>query len=144
MGLLPAFAPSHWRQTTMVLKEPPHEQGQDGALAGLAWAMTVVNMRSPEIMERLVRDHGRSFEKGRAFSNGVASAMIMRYDTSPDDPHIDAFRKHTPAGNDEEKALWRTLVQEPCDRAIDEWHPALKRAGRLGEIFRCQPLGELV
>ena len=72
-------------------EEPPHEIGRRNAVAGLAWATTLVNMRQPEIMLHLLRQRGEQLARTDAFSNGVASACIVGWDITPGDVYIKSF-----------------------------------------------------
>ncbi len=145
---VPDFIPgwrTPWRVVESCRQDPPDEQGRRNMVAGFAWASTVVNMRHPAIMETILKYHGEEFSENDAFSNGVMSAMIMRYDTSPDDPYIDRFCLYRPASSDPKLLkLWGSLVQEPCDRALLLYHPALKAHRRLEEVFHYQDLAALV
>ena len=90
----PNFIPgcsTPWRAVAMCRREPPHDLGRRSAVAGFAWAVTLVNMRFPIIMETLLQYHGDEFLQDDAFANGVTSSLVMRYDISPDDPTIRAF-----------------------------------------------------
>ena len=57
-------------------------------IAGVAWGMTMVNLKQPVVLEALLRKHGFGFGDTDAFANGVMSALIMRKDTTPDEEHI--------------------------------------------------------
>src|ERR1019366_8388407 len=103
------------------LPAPPHDLGRRNMVAGFAWAATVVNMRHPIVMETILKYQGEAFADNGAFSNGVTSSMIMRYDTSPDDPNIDRFINYRPRSSDAKLLrLWDRLVKEPCERAVQE------------------------
>ena len=134
-----------WRAVEMCKTEAPHELGRRNMVAGFAWAVTLVNMRYPVIMETVLKYHGEEFSRDDAFSNGVMSSIIMRYDITPDDPHIDLFLKYRPAGSDAKLVgLWDRLIKEPCDRALRVCYPALKENNRLEEVFHYQDLDALV
>ena len=134
-----------WRVVKACQQEPPHDLGRRNMVAGFAWAATVVNMRHPIVMETILKYHGEEFAATDAFSNGVISSMIMRYDTSPDDPNIDRFINYRPRSSDPKLIqLWDRLVKEPCQRAVQDYYPALKKHGRLEEVFHYQDLPALV
>lgn len=143
----PNFIPgwrTPWRAMELTQREPADEQGRRSMRAGFAWAATVVNMRHPIIMETILKYHGEELSRDDAFSNGIMSSLIMRYDTSPDDPNIERFCQHRPsAANAKVKEWWDRLVKEPAERALKEYYPVLKRANRLEEVFRYQDLGAL-
>jgi hypothetical protein len=119
----------------MARGEAPHELGQLNAIAGLAWAVTLVNMLQPQVMETVVRQHADEFARDGAFSNGVASSIIMRYDTTPGQEFIAAFCGHQPS-DPGVAATWSCLVSGPCEEGLARLYPLLKEKGRLGEVFR--------
>ena len=142
----PNFVPGFltpWRAVEMCRREPPHEMGRRNAIAGFAWAMTVVNMRSPIIMETVLKYHGEEFLQDDAFPNGVMSSLIMRHDITPDDPVVDAFGQYRPS-DPKLGRLWDRLVKGPFDVALNRYYPVLKKHRRLDEVFRYQDLGALV
>jgi hypothetical protein len=132
---------SSWRAIEEC-REAPHELGRLNALAGLTWGMTLVNLRRPEIMETLLKRHGDRLSESGAFCNGVISSIIMRYDTTPEDPEIAAFCQYQPDPRLVE--LWNSQVKNPCQHALQEYYPVLKEHNRLEEVFRYQSLTELV
>jgi hypothetical protein len=138
------FGRSPWRAVEMARGEAPHELGRLNAVAGLTWAVTLVNMRRPQVLEAVVNAHGEEFVRDGAFANGVSSSIIMRYDTTPEAPFIAAFCGHQPAGPAPLAQLWGQLVRGPCEEGLGKLYPALKESQRLGEVFRYQPLTDPV
>jgi len=132
------FGRSPWRAVEMVHGEAPHELGRLNAMAGLAWAMTLVNMRRPQVMEAVVRQHAGEFAREDAFSYGVAASIAMRYDTTPGQDFIARFCLYQPS-DPGVAAAWEVLVRRPCMDALQRVYPALKETGRLGKLFRYQP-----
>jgi hypothetical protein len=108
------------------------------ATAGLAWALVLVNMRQPQIIEDALWS---SFQDSpdQAFINGVASSVIVRQDVTPDESFISAFYKHQ-VRNRELSCAWDHFVAQPCRLALTEYYPALKQQDALGELFRFQDL----
>lgn len=135
-----------WRAVEMGRKEALHDVARDNVLAGTAWALTLVNMRQPEVMAAFLEDHAPEIMPLRdAFANGVTSAVVMRYDTSPDDPNIENFRGFKPEGGEKRLAeYWEKLIRHSMDQAIDRYYPALRERRKLDEVFRCQPLDALL
>ncbi len=126
------------RALKMTCQEPPHELGRRNALAGLAWAMTLVNIRHPEILESFLRDHGSQLGDSDAFINGVSSSVIIWRDSTVDDPSLKAFCTYQPDSSDRTMVeRWEQMVRRPCLRALEYVYPALKARRRLGEVFRC-------
>jgi hypothetical protein len=77
------FTPFHFvpgasarrRAIAAALSIPDTLEGQQNAMAGLAWAMALVNVRQPEILDHILRVHQEQIQLSDAFANGVRSAM---------------------------------------------------------------------
>jgi len=137
INFLPA-GDTTWRPFEMGLAEAPDPQARANVLAGLGWAFTLVNMRQPTLLERLLLEpFGRRLEAESGFANGVASSILMRTDTTPSAAIIDRFLAHRPA--ERVAGPWNLLVAEPSRRALEHVYPRFRRQGRLGEIFRYRP-----
>ncbi|MCX6543978.1 MAG: hypothetical protein NTV05_06135 [Acidobacteria bacterium] len=118
--------------------EAPHDLAYRNALSGIAWAMTLTNMRSPEVLELFLRHHGLLAARNDAFANGISSAIVIRYDTTPDDPHIMPFVTHTPPTKAAAE-VWRSVVTAPCHAAITNTYRALQQTWALGHLFHYRP-----
>jgi len=138
----PGFAkPS--RAIGMCDEEAPDETCRQGLLSGVAWATTVVNMETPEVMEWVLGNLSDYFGDNPGYPNGVTSSVVMRYDTTPGFSLIDHFRNHRPS-DPKIAALWEKSVKAPMAFAVDVVHPALQKASRLDEVFHYQSLPDLV
>ena len=134
-----------WPGIEMSRQVAPHETARKNLRAGVAWPTTIVNMRHPEIMETVLLYQGEDSPERDLFVNGMTSSMVMRYDTSPDDPYIKSFIEHQPDPGDEVLCrLWRQDVKEPCEMAINVIHPVLKANNAIEEVFHYQSLPDLV
>lgn len=140
------FAPVHalpWsgaaeRALDRAWDEPADEAGRRNATAGLAWALTLVNVRHPEVLADLLRRRGREIRAPEAFAHGVASAVLVWRDAAGRDPHLDAFLAYRPAGaRPALPALWHELVLAPCETALRETYPRLRQSGSFATLFRC-------
>ena len=108
--------------------------------AGMAWAITMVNLRDPHVMESVLRERANADPEARsAFVSGVVSARLIRHDTTPDDPLVDAFVAHRP--HDETTSrLWEHDIAVPCRTAMRDVYPVLRASGGLDTLFRYQQL----
>jgi hypothetical protein len=113
------------------------------AMAGLAWAVTLVNMRQPAIMENILLRQTEQLSLADAFTNGVASSIIMREDTTPNEPFTSTFYQYSP-GNPLTRALWERLISSPTRAALHNYYPILKECSALDQVFRYQDLAALV
>ena len=122
--------------------EPPHALGRRNAASGFAWALTLVNMRQPEVMAGFLRQHVNDISASDAFSNGICSAAIAWHDSAPGDEDLDPFRNFQP-GDRHETDLWKKYVKASCDDAL-RYHSVITQHDALGEIFRYQNLPEFI
>jgi hypothetical protein len=130
---------SPWRAVEMSWQTPPHDLGRLNALAGVAWAVTLVNMRNPEVLESLLSRHAALLSQSGAFCDGVRSSLIVRYDTTPDDPDIASFCRYQPDPSDPRLArLWTDQVSDSCSEGLRRLYPLLARRHRLDELFHYQ------
>lgn len=136
------FAPcfgSGLRAVAAARQEPPHALGRRNATAGLVWAITLVNICQPQVLEIFLRRlsrHGQCEMDGEAFANGVSSAVMVWRDAAPDDPGLHDFCRYQPPASDPAMAArWNHLVTEPCAQALRHYD-AIKARGGFGELFR--------
>jgi hypothetical protein len=134
-----------WPGIEMSRQIAPHETARQNLRAGVAWPTTIVNMRNPEVMEGVLLYQGENYPDRDLFINGMTSSMVMRYDTSPDDPYIKSFIEHQPDPRNELLCrLWKRDVKEPCEMAVNVIHPVLKENFAIEEVFHYQSLPDLV
>ena len=118
---------------------------RESAMAGLAWALTLVNMRQPAIVEHALRSYTQDASLARGFANGVASSIIMRQDTTPDEPFISAFYQHRPDPSVPQSVeMWTRFILGPTQLALQKYYPVLKQHDALDQVFRYQDLAALV
>ncbi|MCP3963353.1 MAG: hypothetical protein GY719_36405 [bacterium] len=105
------------------------------ALAGLAWAVTLVNFRQPEVLEGFLNDGAFDEKESTAVSDGIAAAVLLWRDAVGEDSHLEAFQAHCAHSTDSAGERWRRLVTVPCDVATRDWSE-LKESSGPGAIFR--------
>jgi hypothetical protein len=139
------FAPMHllpWsggcrRAFAKARSEPPHAAGRRNATAGLAWALTLVNVRSPEVAEACLAGCGEEAGAEEAVANGASSALLVWRQWAGADRLLDSFLAHRPAAAG--RALrWRRRVVEPSRAALAASPVDLIGEGRLASLFRFQ------
>jgi hypothetical protein len=128
----------------MAVREAPDEAARLNATAGAAWAYVLVAQRNPEIVASLLLEpHGEALARTDAFANGVASAMMMRWDTTPGAPFIETFLRYRPS-SPRLRGLWDRLVRIPGETALAAYYPVIREHGRLGDIFEYRDLAAFV
>jgi hypothetical protein len=136
---------STWRAVKIAQEEAPHTLGRLNALGGLTWALTLVNIRHPAILETFLQRYGDVLAADDAFSTGVSSALMIWYDIARDDPYLRAFLQHQPDPSHPRLVqLWNSQVREPSQETLQRYYGVLKARHGLGEVFRHQDLSALV
>lgn len=121
-------------------RDAPHALARRNALAGLAWAVTLVSFRQPEILASLVERHvhGWTADDEAALAHGISSASLFWLDAAAggdeEERGFRSFREHRPA-DAELGRRWERLVTAPCE-AARERYPAMKSGARLDDVFR--------
>lgn len=127
----------------MAWREAPDEPARLSALAGAAWAYSLVAQRDPRILAGLVIEPiGEELARNGGFANGVASSTMMRFDTTPEAPFLATFYEYQPP-DPRVADLWERLVRVPAETALKDYYPVLKRQDALGEIFQYHDLPAL-
>jgi hypothetical protein len=136
---------STWRAVEMVHEEALHPVGWLNALGGLAWAVTLVNIRHPAILEAFLQRYGEALAGNDAFSTGVSAALMIWYDIEGNDPYLRAFLHHLPDPSHARLVQrWDSQVRGPSQEALQRYYGVLKARHGLGEVFRHQGLSALV
>jgi enamine deaminase RidA (YjgF/YER057c/UK114 family) len=136
------FVPALGTAWSSIDNDVQNTEDQNNTMAGLAWAVTLVNMRQPEIIENILWNNIRVSPLQDAFSNGVASAVLVRQETTPEAQFIAELCNHHPRES-RVRELWNRLVSSPCKLALYQYYPQLQAHHALGEVFRYRDREEL-
>jgi hypothetical protein len=156
-GLFLPFPGTARRGLEICRREPLQPHHRLDALAGFSFASTMINLRHPELVARLLPYLGPG--EVEALASGVAGALLTRHHTSPDEPGVRTFLRPLAAkligrgvgrgaGRGAEPAadlagLWEEAVRKPCLAALDHAYPLLRARGELARLARHCPLGSL-
>jgi len=138
---LPRHAPP-WpgtprRMFAAVTREAPAGEGRENALAGLAWAVTLVNLRHPRVLEEFLSSQPPWVAAGPGFAHGIGSAVFVWHDCTPHDPYLAAWRRHRPEPAGGELARrWERQVSVPAELALPRGLDRSRGVRDLGELFR--------
>lgn len=123
-----------WQGYEMSLQEPPNDAGRRNAVAGFAWALTLVNVRQPAIVAAFLERHGEMLAREDAFVNGVFSALVIWLGCAPKDTSIDNLLGYQP---DLSPAwlgpFWEAQVRRTAEAALHF------RPTNVGALFRYHP-----
>ncbi|MEX2264662.1 MAG: hypothetical protein WD696_22095 [Bryobacteraceae bacterium] len=143
MNFLPGFL-HPCRAIKMCEREAPTPELRETMLAGVAWPLTIVNMTHPEVMEWALENHDDYFSGSPGFFNGVVSTIVMRYDTTPNDPLIPRFMNHKPNPKNRTLCgLWNSKIKGSLETALKSIYPVLKKHNHLDQVFQYQSLPAL-
>ncbi len=104
------------------LREAPREAGRRGTVSGVAWALTLVNLRTPAVLEAFVQRHGEGIPAWarQPFADGVTAAISVWHAVHGRDAYLRAWSSHRPETlRGEQRALWETLVRRPSEAAAE-------------------------
>ena len=121
------------REFAMARFEAPHELGYLNCLAGLTWAVALVNMRQPEILEVAFGEAEELLPAAGAFANGIFSAVSLRRFITPGDADVAQFCKYRPKLDGTRFQAWDANVKRPCQLALRS------TIGRYEDLFQYQP-----
>ena len=125
--------------TDMIRSLAPDDIALRNGISGLAWGVTMVNVRHPEVMENWIGPQQEFLTQNDALTNGVVSGIMMRQDTTPDAKFIAQYYEHE--AGPEVRSFWNTGVRDACEKALGSTYPQLVQDERLGQIFRYQHPG---
>lgn len=133
------LAPSHalpWTSVRRALSEarrlPPDAVGLRNVLAGLGWAMTLVNVRHPEVVATMLAEIAP--EAVRPWGSGAVGALLLwNVWSGPGALASWLGDGPGPAGRD---GSWRRLIAEPVERARADLLPRLLEGEGWGDLFR--------
>jgi hypothetical protein len=131
-----------WAGLAKARSEAPHALGRANAVSGLAWALTLVNIRHPGVLDLFLTRYGGLVEKA-AFVNGLASALVIWWSWSANGSYLTALCQYQPTGGPIHDRRWQRMVGQPCVDAVSRYYPAVARSGQFGKLFRYRPLEEL-
>lgn len=121
--------------------EPPNEAGRRNATAGVAFALTLVNFRHPQVLAGVLERCGGRIGAGDAFSSGVASAAVTWSHAAGRDACLAGFLGHRPSRPGLAER-WNALVLVPCEDALRR--SLLRQGPEPADLFRCRASREEV
>lgn len=129
-----------WPSINKAMSVPPHQTGRENAVAGLAWAITLVNIRDPQVLESFLDRQGQELS-GDAIVNGVNSALAVWHDWAPETVYIQRICDYIPRiSRADSRERRRSQSSVHCDGRLRGLHSELKRRNDLKSLFRYQPV----
>lgn len=132
-----------WPAFPYIQKLGPAPVPRANLLAGLASATVIVNMKTPEVLEAVIRERISRLpaQDAAAYAQGIACSVIMREDTTPGDERSRALLAHKPPSDIAD--LWQRTIVSPARMALENLYPMLSAQRRLDEVTCYRPLESL-
>jgi hypothetical protein len=135
-GNLPPGRSAPWAGLRMAREEPPHEAARQNAVAGFSWAVTLVNLRQPAVVETFLGHHGGTLDPADPVAQGICSALLLWRETTEGSRELRGFVGHV--AEPHRRLAWQRAVRGPFEEAERNWaSPAVREdPRRLPELFR--------
>ncbi len=129
-----SFGSSHERALQTAMGEAPGVEERRNAVAGLVWAVTLVNLRHPEVLLNLLSECEK-IRMPEAVVNGIVSAlMLWKFMVPGDSILLPPYFRPAP-GTSPAATLWNERVMRPTARAFAEQFPAYVSSGTISPVF---------
>jgi hypothetical protein len=133
------LAPSRsapWVGLRMCRTEPPNEAARRNAAAGFAWAVTLVNLRRPAVVEAFLDEHLGGADGDAPVAQGVLSALLLWHEATRGSRELRQFVGHV--AEPERRSLWQRVVRGPFEEAARSFEllGTPDRERRVSELFR--------
>jgi hypothetical protein len=129
-----------WPIVRQACRESPREEARCNALAGLGMALTLVNIRHPEVIEGYLDCDGGGPSEADALADGVGAALRIWSCWARDEEHTDARLPHRPAASTTGPAgRWERLVRDSGREALRHCPAMTGSDDWPGGLFRYRP-----
>ena len=126
---------SRRRTTRMAFERPVNATAASNTISGLAWAITLVNIRDPEVIA-VWTENLASFGAIDEVTNGLMSGLAVWRSAAPDDRFADAF-------TGEPEAMRNDLLRTALETAATLRGTEAVSPGRIGRLFRFRPMADI-
>jgi hypothetical protein len=114
---------------------PQGSSVRDNVVSGVSSAIGMVNITSPKLVyQLLVAPYSQQLRKEPGFAHGIASSLIMREISTPDDNHHQLFSTFQPSGAAGAIEEWNATVGRLNQMALKHYAPLLKQSARYDDI----------
>ena len=133
------YGGSHERALRSAIDEAPTSQDRQNAVAGLVWAVALVNIRNTAVLKNLLRAADR-IRMPEAVKNGIVSALMIWKQMVPEDRTFLPRYSSPVSGGTRDAQLWNELVVAASGRAFEGLFPSLVKEGRIASLFQYRDL----
>lgn len=140
LQMVPSVRLRNWSLDEAVSNAPGVE-ARANLLSGFFWAMTLVNIRHPEVITYFLG--GRPIEHWEpdvaAISDGVSAALLVWHHLTGDHATTEHFLGHVPSDARERlRRFWEDQIVSLSYRRLTHEYDRLRRDDRIADIFRFQ------
>lgn len=136
------YAGGRKRMIESAMDETKDPDERRNVLAGLIWAVTLVNLCNPEIVKSTARACS-DLQLYEEFTNGLISALLAWHHMVP--RNVEHTETYTSPENKREGdgLFWRHWIAEPAREAMEEIYPGLDRQNRIASLYLYRTTDEL-
>jgi hypothetical protein len=132
------FGGSHSRALEAAISEAPSREDRLNSVAGLVWAVTLVNLRQPAVLRNLLRS-AAEIDIDDAVINGIVSAVLVwRHMVPGERAWLTAY---TRLSKDDE--VWNRYVVHPSIDALAHAYPVLQERNAIASLFSYRPVAKI-
>jgi hypothetical protein len=136
------IAGAHRRMLSSALQETRSPENRRNVLAGLVWAVTLVNLPQPEVVRTLASTCS-DLNLREEFINGFISALLVWRHMAPDDSRYTHIYTQPPSAADRQFPLWAEWIETPAREALSKFFPGLERRNNIPSLYSFQTPEEL-
>jgi hypothetical protein len=133
---------AHERMAKSAAAEASHIDDRRQVMAGLIWAVTLVNLPQPAVIRSLLPICS-SLKIRPEFTNGLISALLSWSHMAPGDRrYLKNFTRPLPA-HDRDAVLWKSWIETPAREALENILPGLERRNNIPALYTYRTPEEL-
>jgi hypothetical protein len=141
MNFLP-IAGAHRRMLNSAAQETSSPEDRRNVLAGLTWAVTLVNLPQPAVIRSLASVCSE-LKMRDEFINGLISALLAWRHMAPVDlRYINDYTRPL-ATHDRQAVLWNQWIETPAREALANVFPGLERRNNIPSLYTFRTSEEL-
>lgn len=141
MNFLP-IAGAHRRMLNSAAQETNHPDDRRNVLAGLIWAVTLVNLPQPPVVRSLAPVCSE-LKMRDEFINGLISALLVWRHMAPDDMRYLNNYTRPLTNHNVQAVLWNQWIDTPAREALANFFPGLERHNKIPALYSFRTSEEL-
>ncbi|MEO7650478.1 MAG: hypothetical protein ABIZ80_08405 [Bryobacteraceae bacterium] len=134
---------AHERMVKNALAEATRLDDRRQVLAGLTWAVTLVNLPRPAVIRSFLSVCS-GLRLQPECTNGLISALLSWRHMAPEDRRYSATYTRPLPPRDRDAVLWRAWVETPAREALENIFPGLERQNRIPALYTYRTREELL